>query len=258
MLWTILVDGHLVVQTKEGGLHLARAIPERYEERAALALFASHSWTSPSFADGAIYARSLSEIARVEPQAGVATGRRARAPEAPASGLLLRLRDQLRDATDPEAVLEAFLRSESSFPIVEDGTVHFIYRGQAQDVALAGDLPGARREWPMSLLADTDLFFRSVSLEPDAAISYLFLVDYEPTLDPLNPDRVRSSVYGPELEPVSGGDLAMSWLAMPGWLASAELSAAIARPPRHPGASDVAQSSPGPGDPPHRLPPARL
>ena len=211
----ILVDGHLVIQTKEGRLHLARATPEGYEERAALALFASHSWTSPSFADGAIYARGFGEIARVDPEA-VAIDREVEVqPEAP-SGVLLGLRDQLREATDPEAVLEAFLSSQSSFPIVEEGTVHFVYQGQARDVALAGDLPGARREWPMSRMADTDLFFRSVSLEPDAAISYLFVVDYEPILDPRNPHRVRSSVYSSELEPVSVSNLEMSWLVMPG------------------------------------------
>ena len=227
----ILVDGHLVIQTKQGGLHLARATPERYEERAALELFSAHSWTSPSFADKAIYSRSLSEIARVD-LAVDTTVRQARVPEAPPSQQLRNLEDELRHAADPEAVLDETMsrwrahgttRSQPPFPIVEGGTAHFIYRGQARDVALAGDLPGARREWPMARLADTNLFFRSVSLEPDAAISYLFLVDYAPIPDPLNPAQVRSSVYGPELEPVHGGGLSMSWFAMPGWNAPSYL-----------------------------------
>lgn len=37
----------------------------------------------------------------------------------------------------------------------------------ASDVALAGDLPGACREWPTKRLDETDLFVRSERLEPD-------------------------------------------------------------------------------------------
>ncbi|MEM7355274.1 MAG: PQQ-binding-like beta-propeller repeat protein, partial [Acidobacteriota bacterium] len=238
----ILVDGHLVIQTKQGGLHLVRATAEGYQERAARALFSAHSWTSPSFAQGAIYSRSLSEIARVDP-VGKATelqtadsqisrnkspGHPASdgqdGPEAPTNHLLRNLQNQLREAADPKLVLDAALlrwrnlgAGRAPFPLIEGDTAHFIYRGEARDVALAGDLPGARREWPMTRMAETDLFFHSVRLEPDAAISYLFLVDFEPTLDPLNPRQVRSSVYGPDFEPIYGGDLAMSWLVMPGW-----------------------------------------
>ena len=238
----ILVDGHLVIQTKQGGLHLVRATAEGYEERAALALFSAHSWTSPSFAEGAIYSRSLSEIARVDPVGkaselqtadsqiasneipGHQASDRQTGPQALTSRLLRNLQNQLREAADPKVVLDAALlrwralgAGRAPFPLIEGDMAHFIYRGEARDVALAGDLPGARREWPMTRMAETDLFFRSVRLEPDAAISYLFLVDFEPTLDPLNPRQVRSSVYGPDFEPIYGGDLAMSWLAMPGW-----------------------------------------
>ncbi|MEM7585255.1 MAG: PQQ-binding-like beta-propeller repeat protein [Acidobacteriota bacterium] len=210
----ILVDGHLVIQTKQRGLHVARATPKGYEERAALPLFSDHSWTSPSFANGAIYSRSFSEIARIEVAAGP-TELPLETSTAPPGRLITELEERLRDAESSEAILDDFLGSHPNSPIVEGDAAHFLYRGPATDVALAGDLPGARREWPMTRLGDTDLFYRSVSLPRDSVISYLFVVDYQPTVDPRNPQRVTSTVYSSEFEPVSHGALEMSWFAMP-------------------------------------------
>jgi outer membrane protein assembly factor BamB len=65
--WLILVDGHLVVLTKAGSLHVAPASPDGYEERAALQLLEHLTWTPPSFAGGRILARdSLRDAACVE------------------------------------------------------------------------------------------------------------------------------------------------------------------------------------------------
>ncbi|MGH7454740.1 MAG: PQQ-binding-like beta-propeller repeat protein, partial [bacterium] len=64
--FVILVDGHLVIMTKTGELHIAAASPAGYEEKANIKLFDGLTWTPPSFAEGRIYARSLQEIASVE------------------------------------------------------------------------------------------------------------------------------------------------------------------------------------------------
>ena len=97
---------------------------------------------------------------------------------------------------------------QPSFPIVE-GTdvVHFVYRGEASDVGIVGDMIGFRREDPMTRVPGTDLFFYSMRLEPDAAVTYGFMVDFaaEATADPLN-STAASGRFGE-----------VSWLAMPAW-----------------------------------------
>lgn len=64
--FVIGVDDHLVIVTKEGGLHLAETTPEGYREVASLELFDAPAWTPASFAGGRVFARSLGEIASVD------------------------------------------------------------------------------------------------------------------------------------------------------------------------------------------------
>ena len=83
-------------------------------------------------------------------------------------------------ARDKGAVVDAFLASRKSFPIVEGtSAVHFVYRGEAQDVGIVGDMIGFRREDPMTRVEGTDLFYYSTRLEPDAAVTYGFIKDFE-------------------------------------------------------------------------------
>ena len=62
----VLVDNHLVLLTKDGSLHVIKATPAQYAEVASIQLFDDVVWTPPSFADGHVYARSQSELARVD------------------------------------------------------------------------------------------------------------------------------------------------------------------------------------------------
>ncbi|MCA9244952.1 MAG: hypothetical protein KDA32_13420, partial [Phycisphaerales bacterium] len=62
------------------------------------------------------------------------------------------------------------------------------------------DLFGARQEARMTRVADTDLFYLTTEVEPDARVSYMLLRDYECIVDPRNPLRVTSMIYGPEME----------------------------------------------------------
>ncbi len=196
--WTNLVDEHLVILTKAGSLHVVRATPEEYDERASLQLFDRLTWTPPSFANGRIFARdSFSEIACVDVVAPetVATG--TSAPEG--SGLIAELEKRIAESDDAPAVVTAFLESQASFPVVEDGTrAHFFYRGAAEDVVVRGDLCNADATLAMRPVAGTDLFHASLELLPEARIGYQFVRDLEQVeLDPLNPAQSPSLRFGP-------------------------------------------------------------
>ncbi len=212
----ILVDGHLVVMTKGGGLHIAEAIPEGYREVASLKLFENGSWTPPSFAGGRIYARGLSGLAAVE----LTTDRVKITTDAtrPTGTRFARFLAEVEAASDKAAIVDRFLASQKTFPMIEeaDGNstggeretaiVHFLYRGPAQDVAIAGDMIGDRTEEPMIRVPETDLLYYTTRLLSDARISYNFIKDFEEKItDPLNTRRF----------PDITGEV--SWVGMPRW-----------------------------------------
>lgn len=198
--WTILVDGHLVVLTKAGSLHVAPAGPDGYEERARLEVLERLVWTPPSFARGRIWARdSHGTLACVEvvpseaPRAG---------PESapPASPLLAELAERLARARDPDAVLEEFWARHERLPLVEDGRrALFLFRGAAEGVVLRSDASIEGVDLPLARLGTTDLFHATLELEPDARIGYQFLRDLdEPLADPRNPRTTESlTMLGP-------------------------------------------------------------
>ena len=202
-----LVGDHLVIMNKPGTLRVAKATPEGYQEIASLELFDHHSWTAPTYAGGHLYARSMGQLARIDVVSGSAS------PRGGASVAMAtdfgRFLAELDSATDKAAAIDEYLASQESFPIIEDsGAVHFVYRGEAKDVGIVGDMIGFRREDPMTRVADTDLFYYSSLLEPNAAVGYGFIIDFqEPSVDPLNP------------APHDGPFGEVSWFAMPAWQA---------------------------------------
>ena len=216
----IVVNGRLVIATQKGGLHLARAAPEGYAELAELALFDELIWAPPSFADGAVFVRSMGEIARVEVVA------RASQPEAVAAGAsdsgFRRFLHEARDAADKGAVVDRFMAERTEFPVIEDdGTVWFVYRGAAeQDVAIAGDFLGNRRAEPMLRIEGTDLYYYAAAVEPESRLNYRFVVDFDTdVLDPLNPRSVPLTM---RLYDDHGGE--SSWFAMPAWRPATHLT----------------------------------
>ena len=99
---------------------------------------------------------------------------------APGFGTFLAELEQAR--SDKTALVQAFLEKQESFPIVEaPDVVHFVYRGEAEDVGIAGDMIGSRREEPMTRVEGTDLFYYSTRLEANAAVTYGFIVDFGET-----------------------------------------------------------------------------
>ena len=119
----MLVGDDIVVLTKARTLHVGAASPEGWTERARLELFEDLVWTPPSFAGGAVFARSQGEIARVEwgsPRtAAAATHPR---PRATPVSRFATFRAEVEAAADKARVVDRFLASVPSFPLVEGRT----------------------------------------------------------------------------------------------------------------------------------------
>ena len=201
-----LVGDKLVVITKPGSLHIIDASPDGYQEVAQLDLFDEHSWSQVAYAGGHLFARSMTELARIDVTGGADTGvaRASWVPQTTFGEFLA----EVESAADKSAVISGFLDRQSSFPIIEGSDmVHFLYQGEANDVGIVGDMIGFRREDPMTRIEGTDLFHYSTRLEPSAAVTYGFLVDYadEAVPDPRNP-RPGDGLFGE-----------VSWFSMPAW-----------------------------------------
>ena len=229
----ILVDGHLVILTNDGSLHVAEASPEGYLELAAVQLFDELTWTPPSFADGHIFARSHGTMARVDilPASRLTTaGAEVDAPGRVANaGIFAQFLAEVEGAEDKTAVVDRFLDSVTEFPLVEGGQMHFMYRGPGADLAIAGDLIGARFEHPMNRVTDTDFFYYSADVAPRARVNYHFIRDYEELTDSRNDRVTTTAMYGPKMDVMvpatisrlellpDGGAMETSWASMPGW-----------------------------------------
>jgi outer membrane protein assembly factor BamB len=216
----IVVDGHLIFMTKEGGLHVVRATPESYQETAGLKLFSDLVWSPPSFAQGSVFARSFGELARVNIARSAApiAAREAAAPDISGTAFAKFL-DRLRGSTDKSAAIDAFLTGVRQFPMIEpDGRVVFVYRGPGNDLAIGGDLTGFGNKLRMQRVDGTDLFYSVARLEPDAHITYAFVRDFHAIPDPRNPRKTMVAGLDDELElTFSEDEREVSWIGMPQW-----------------------------------------
>lgn len=213
-----LVDGHLVIVTKKGSVAIAKASPEGYNEVASVEVFSGLGWTPLSFAKGRIYGRSQGELAclNINPESAVAEKIQDEESLSGSNSAFRKFLDELKAAPEPDQMLNAFMKKQTSFPITEgENLVHFVYRGTAKDVALIADNLGSRHEEPMTHVPGTDFFFFSTSLEKDAHVKYQFVEDFENRItDPLN-HRKTSTVWGE-----------VSQLSMPGWSEAGDLQKA--------------------------------
>jgi len=193
----IVVDGHLVVLTKQGSLAVSTATAKGFAPQATLELSSRLVWTPPSFAEGRIFARdSYSEIASVDiVPLSITT---AAAPAA-AAGTIPGSRfaqwvGEVGRASDVAASARQFLGAQKTFPIVEDDRyVHFVYEGPEADVVLRGDAFEVGHDLPMRRIAGSDLHYASIELAPDARISYQFVRNLgEAIVDSKNPAQAAS------------------------------------------------------------------
>ena len=175
----------------------------------------STSWSETAFADGHLYARSMTELARIDFGGGEKKATTASWIQRTGFGAFLA---SLEKSSDKKAAIDAYFEQQPSFPIVEpSGVVTFVYRGLADDVGIIGDMIGFRREDPMIKVEGTDLFYYSTRLEPNAAVVYGFIPNYgDPVADPLN-DQKGNGLFGE-----------VSWFAMPAWEAPTFLGEAEA------------------------------
>ena len=210
--WLAKVGSDLVILTKAGTLHVGAASASGWQERHRLELFPDVSWSPPSFAHGAVFARSHGEIARIETRTAPAGApREADAVVLPATSRFARFLAEVAAAPDKKAAVDRFLATVPATPLVEDDVAVFLYRGDVQDVAIAGDMIGQRREDPMTRVPGTDLFWYTSRLERDALISYYFQRNFDELVaDPLNPRRIPGP-RGP------GNPKEMSFFGMPAW-----------------------------------------
>ncbi|MEO5896445.1 MAG: PQQ-binding-like beta-propeller repeat protein [Vicinamibacterales bacterium] len=203
-----LVGDRIVFVTKTHTLHVGPASPLRWSEHGRLQLFDDLVWTAPTVVGNSVFARSLGEMARVDWTAAVTTTVDPARPTV-ASPTFARFLEELDRADDKGAAVDRFLASVKDGPLVDaPDRVVFLYRGDAQDVGIATDLIGVRREDRLQRVPGTDLFFYEAQVGPAARISYQFVRDFgTPMLDPRNPRRV----------PAMGPGTEASSLAMPGW-----------------------------------------
>ncbi len=227
-----IVDGHLMILTKDGTLHLARATPDGYDEIVGAPIFDKLTWTPPSVAYGDVFARSRTEIVRIDLNGGgsravaVSDLKVARSLD-PGDGEFGRFVRAVESAagnavgatTDATTLIDEFFARPREYPIREgDSRIHFVYRGEATDLAITGDMLGTRQDVAMARVADTDLYYYTAELLPESRLSYAFLRDSEMITDPLNPLIVPTMIYNAEREHVFGDrQLPMSELRMPRW-----------------------------------------
>ncbi len=214
--FAILVDDFLVIQTKAGSVHVARASASGYEEVASLPAFDSLSWTPPSFAHDRVFARNLTtamalKVDQVDQARKVVT----EIPSFRISGTkFAAFVDDLEKATDKQAKLDAYMSAHPTSPVIEDGKyVHFIYRGDVKDLTLVGDIVDTDGAAQMIRVAGTDLYYASFEVPPKARLSYRFVVNFDnPSVDPRNPVKVNGIL----------GEF--SELTMPGYVPAADLA----------------------------------
>ena len=192
----ILVDDRLVLFASQGVVAVAEATGQGYEEEFRGQFLEHTSFTWPSFADGHIFVRNSSELVSievVEVATSVAVGG---APQPVGEGDFGRFLQSVAQAEDKTALVDEFFASRESFPIVEDNMVHVVYRGDVEDIAIAGTMLDESRPRGLQRLEGTNFYYQSYPIEPGARWEYALQVDFgRPTLDPLNPRTTQGIIY---------------------------------------------------------------
>ncbi len=207
--WLLVVDGNLVVQTKTGTVHIGAASPDGWKEISQVDLFKNLSWSHPVYSAGGVYTRSFGELARVEWRAEKAAATSSTAPTiASNSSPFGQFLSEVQNSQDKNAAVDRFFSSAKQFPVVEwPDRIHFVYRGDATDMAIGGDMIGSLHEEPMQRIQGTDVFYYSTRLEPDAHILYRFFRNYDEQIaDPKSEKKTMDRRGSP-----------LSYVSMPGY-----------------------------------------
>ena len=221
------VNDYMVVITQKGTLHLASFNPEKYEQLTELKVFDSLGWNPPSIAYGKIFVHNLKEIACVTLSQGEEIASSTQKPMVTPESETVRgiskgtqfaaFIEKVKASSDKQSLIDAYLKEQKAYPIIEANKwVHFIFQGEVEDIAIAGDPFFLGENIPLNRVPDTQLYYFSMEIKPDAQLSYVFLQNFENRIpDPLNPLKV----------PSFQGE--MSELRMPLWKDSNHLADAI-------------------------------
>ena len=112
----ILVDGHLVVFTADGMVVAVEATPDGYVEKARTPITDRGSHAPPSFANGHVFVRNLSDIASLAVSDIVTTTDADVEDEPFPDSELAAFVRELSAADDKAARVEAFMAAQKSFP----------------------------------------------------------------------------------------------------------------------------------------------
>ena len=109
-----------------------------------------------------------------------------------------------------QAKVDSFMSATQNFPLTESDTLcNFIYKGDAQNVKIAGDFTGWSPGLSMTLVTGTDLWYSSTHFEADARLDYKYVINGSDwILDPKNPYTCTGG-FGPNSE------LRMPWYTLP-------------------------------------------
>ncbi|MEM8932242.1 MAG: PQQ-binding-like beta-propeller repeat protein [Acidobacteriota bacterium] len=208
----VLVDGHLVVLLRTGEIVIVEATPDAYTEVARGRALDRGYFTRPSFAGGKVYVRNLTDIAAIDVTAASPASSAAERADTARADRALRgafgaFVEKLSAAEDQDAMIASFLAEHPTRPILEGNLVHFVYHGEVDDLAVAGNFIRERGEHAMHRVEGTDFYFRSYELPANAVFAYRFSIFEESMTDPANPRRASPDFDGRE----------QSLLATAGW-----------------------------------------
>ncbi len=211
----ILVGDQLALLSPKGDLVLADATPDGYRERARTSVLGKSNFTAPVFAGGRFFVRNKAQIAAARITVAPTAATASRGKKRELLGAFGEWVARVEASDDKLAEIYRYFASNRSTPIVEpDGTTHFIYRGEVEDIALTGSFLPFRDEVPLDRVAGTDIHFKSVKLDPAGCYEYRFNIDFgRPAVDPANASQGDSMLgkmsilrmpkfAGPTVEPV--------------------------------------------------------
>jgi outer membrane protein assembly factor BamB len=209
------IGGVLAVLSADGNLVLIDPSPEGYSEVTRAPVFEEGDYAVPTFSDGTFLVRNLEQMAAVRIDRSL-TPQVAEVDETDRLrgefGVWIASVEALSAGERAAAVEKRFAEVESTPLLEDDGIVHVVWRGDAEDVGVTGDVAEGGQELGLYKVEGTDLFFRSVQLDPKAEYTYALIVDFaNPQADPGNPYTVDN------------GFAAFSELRMPEWPASPHL-----------------------------------
>ena len=214
------VGDALAILAMDGNLVIVDPSPDGYRELTRAPVMENGNYAVPTFADGMFLVRNLEKMAAVRIDRSLAP-QVAQAEDAERLlgefGAWVASVEALPIGERASAVERRFAEVETT-PLIEDGgLVHVVWRGEAEDVGVTGDVVPAGQEVGLHRLEGTGLFFRSLQLDPKAQYAYGLIVDFDdPQPDPGCPYTVNNG-FG-----------VLSELRMPEWPASPHLDAPAA------------------------------